>query len=188
MPGEHAAIRDQPGRRNAGIRQAGKSPDFDTVREFLERRLDLRFRTGGSVERDRHEHVLHPVHFRGPIERGAQSRPIVTGGRLHVDLVEDSQAHQLAVGCTIERRSTRQGKTPQARLLREITAYMNDSPLEAFLDRGRDVAVLLGDLGFRHASFDQRFIEVFAGRKVILPLFPRVIDAENRDADRSVGL
>src|SRR4051812_17683751 len=61
-----------------------------------------------------------------------------------------------------------------------MTADMDHGSLETFLQRGRDIAMLVRDFFIGHTAFNERFIKMTPGRAIVLPLIARTIDSEDR--------
>src|SRR6476469_8573725 len=69
-----------------------------------------------------------------------------------------------------------------------MAANMNYDSLQAFLKRCCDVAMLVCDLLIWPASYNQLLVKTRPRGLVVLPLVARMVDVQNRYADRSIRL
>ena len=63
---------------------------------------------------------------------------------------------------------------------------MEDGAFQAFLKRGRYVAMIIRQFGIRRSGRDQRLFEEGTAGGVVLPLVASAVQAEQWDADAAV--
>ena len=69
----------------------------------------------------------------------------------------------------------------------EVPADVQHHFVEAFLQRGRDVAMIVGNFRIRRALRNQMLFEIAPRGAVIFAIVARFVQSQNRNLDRAVG-
>src|SRR5207249_9186450 len=96
--------------------------------------------------------------------------PIITGRRLHIDLVEEASPQEIAVGRAVERHSARQSETAQPSSGPEVSAEVHHRSVETGLERSRHIPMLISYFTIRPALLNQMHIQMIPSTEIVLTL------------------
>ncbi len=119
-------------------------------------------------------------------ERGAERGAVIAGGGLDIDVVEEAGLQEAAVGGAVEGDAAGHGELAEAGLAAEVTADVEHDFVEAFLESGGDVTMIVGGVAVRDAGGDQVLFEVAAGGAVGFAVEALIVEAKDGNFDQAV--
>ena len=181
VPGDHVPTSNQLGCGGAGFAQSCESNCLDAVFKLLDRLIDVVARgrgprNGTGMGIFRTEPLLARLSRALPLMPNHRLRPRA-GHRSR----RKSRLEQLAIGGAVEGNSASQGQTAQAGGSACVFAEMEQDFVQAFLERGRDVAMLVRDLGLGRAAGNEVILQITASRSIVLAVFARLVDGGARE-------
>ena len=186
VPGDHSPISNLRRCLATGRMERWEPTDFDEVLKLREREFDVVCRRGRAQEWDRHALVPDRADSGGPPERSSDCRTIVCRGGLNEDFIEAARLKQLPIRGAVQCYAAGQGESTQASAAACMFADMEQHPVQAFLKRGGHVAMLVEELGFRTAAWNEAVFEITASCSVILPVFASLIHTQHWNSDPPV--
>ncbi len=186
VPGDDPAFRNQAGGLGASLGQRVVAAHLNAIAEFFDCRLDLLRRMHGAEIRGRKSGVVNLAGQGCTVKRGSQRGAVIARRGLHVDFVEKAGTHEPAIGSAIERDTARQRHPPQPAGLPKMPADVEHDFIQAFLQRSRHVAVIVGNVVIGPPLLYQVFFQILSGCGVVFAFVSGAVQAERRDADRAI--
>ena len=158
---------------------------FDLAVETFQRGLNIARGVARPKERSRQPVVGNLLRKRTAIERCSQRHAVVAGHGLHIHFIEQPRAHQLSVRRAVQCNASCQRNPPQSRLLSKFPADVKDCFIQALLQRGSHIFMIVGNWVGRSSARNQVFIEICARGRIVLPFLARLVQLQHTGCESS---
>src|SRR5271156_684770 len=121
------------------------------------------------------------------MQRRAKRSPVVTGGRLHVDFVEQTGAGQLSIRAAIESHPARHRDFAESGGRAKMAADVENRAIQRRLKRCGNVAMGLRDLSVRLAKRYEVSRQPVARLQIVFAVVPGAVQTENWNSNCAVS-